>query len=114
MLRGHHALLVAGGAAAKLYSEIQTSDAPRIPSGIDEFDRVLGVISAGHSDDRRRFGAGDLEQERVVDGGGQDDGLVLVRPESRDRREGQAHVEFVHVLCAERGDVDVAKVRGVG
>ena len=27
---------------AKLYSDIQTSDAPRIPSGIAEFDRVLG------------------------------------------------------------------------
>ena len=33
---------VSGGASAKLYSDIQTSDAPRIPSGIAEFDRVLG------------------------------------------------------------------------
>ena len=38
----HRYGLVSGGASAKLYSDIQTSDAPRIPSGIDEFDRVLG------------------------------------------------------------------------
>jgi len=34
--------LAAGRASARLYSEIETSDAPRIPSGIQEFDRVLG------------------------------------------------------------------------
>jgi DNA repair protein RadA/Sms len=34
--------LVSGGASAKLYSDIETSDAPRISSGIQEFDRVLG------------------------------------------------------------------------
>jgi DNA repair protein RadA/Sms len=34
--------LVSGRASATLYSEIETSDAPRIPSGIEEFDRVLG------------------------------------------------------------------------
>ena len=39
---GHRYSLVSGGASAKLYSDIQTSDAPRIPSGIAEFDRVLG------------------------------------------------------------------------
>jgi DNA repair protein RadA/Sms len=33
---------VSGRASARLYSEIETSDAPRIPSGIEEFDRVLG------------------------------------------------------------------------
>ncbi|HUP38966.1 MAG TPA: DNA repair protein RadA, partial [Vicinamibacterales bacterium] len=33
---------ISGGASAKLYSDIQTSDAPRMPSGIAEFDRVLG------------------------------------------------------------------------
>jgi DNA repair protein RadA/Sms len=31
-----------GGASSKLYSDIETSDAPRISSGIQEFDRVLG------------------------------------------------------------------------
>ena len=31
-----------GGASAKLYSDIATSDAPRMSSGIEEFDRVLG------------------------------------------------------------------------
>jgi DNA repair protein RadA/Sms len=30
------------GASARLYSDIQMSDAPRISSGIEEFDRVLG------------------------------------------------------------------------
>src|SRR3954466_6533086 len=34
--------LVSGTASAKLYSDIETSDAPRMPSGIAEFDRVLG------------------------------------------------------------------------
>jgi DNA repair protein RadA/Sms len=34
--------LVSGSASAKLYSDIQTSDAPRMSSGIAEFDRVLG------------------------------------------------------------------------
>jgi DNA repair protein RadA/Sms len=38
----HRFGLVSGGATAKLYSEIQTSAAPRISSGIAEFDRVLG------------------------------------------------------------------------
>ena len=38
----HRYSLASGGASAKLYSEIQTSDAPRIPSGVGEFDRVLG------------------------------------------------------------------------
>jgi DNA repair protein RadA/Sms len=38
----HRYGLVSGGASAKLYSDIQTSDAPRLPSGIGEFDRVLG------------------------------------------------------------------------
>ena len=38
----HRYGLASGGASAKLYSDIQTSDAPRIPSGIAEFDRVLG------------------------------------------------------------------------
>ena len=38
----HRFGLVSGGATAKLYSDIQTSAAPRIPSGIAEFDRVLG------------------------------------------------------------------------
>jgi DNA repair protein RadA/Sms len=33
---------VSGGASARLYSDIETSDAPRISSGILEFDRVLG------------------------------------------------------------------------
>jgi DNA repair protein RadA/Sms len=33
---------VGGGASAKLYSDIDMSDAPRISSGILEFDRVLG------------------------------------------------------------------------
>ena len=31
-----------GQASAKLYSDIETSDAPRMSSGIEEFDRVLG------------------------------------------------------------------------
>jgi DNA repair protein RadA/Sms len=34
--------LVSGRASARLYSEIDTSDAPRVASGIEEFDRVLG------------------------------------------------------------------------
>src|SRR6266550_1448216 len=38
----HRYGLVAGSASARLYSDIETSDAPRIPSGIQEFDRVLG------------------------------------------------------------------------
>ena len=38
----HRYGLVSGGASAKLYSDIQTSDAPRMSSGIAEFDRVLG------------------------------------------------------------------------
>ncbi|HTL01267.1 MAG TPA: DNA repair protein RadA [Vicinamibacterales bacterium] len=38
----HRYNLVSGGASAKLYSDIQTSDAPRMTSGIAEFDRVLG------------------------------------------------------------------------
>jgi DNA repair protein RadA/Sms len=38
----HRYNLVSGGASAKLYSDIQTSDAPRLSSGIAEFDRVLG------------------------------------------------------------------------
>jgi DNA repair protein RadA/Sms len=38
----HRYSLVSGGASAKLYSDIETSDAPRIASGIAEFDRVLG------------------------------------------------------------------------
>ena len=38
----HRYGLVSGGASAKLYGDIQTSDAPRISSGIAEFDRVLG------------------------------------------------------------------------
>ena len=38
----HRYGFVSGGASARLYSDIQTSDAPRIPSGIAEFDRVLG------------------------------------------------------------------------
>jgi DNA repair protein RadA/Sms len=33
---------VAGGAGAKLYDDIRMADAPRLPSGIEEFDRVLG------------------------------------------------------------------------
>ena len=37
-----HRYSLGGSASAKLYSDIQTSDAPRLPSGIDEFDRVLG------------------------------------------------------------------------
>jgi DNA repair protein RadA/Sms len=31
-----------GGAGARLYADIRMEDAPRLPSGIDEFDRVLG------------------------------------------------------------------------
>jgi len=31
-----------GGAGARLYADIQMADAPRLPSGIEEFDRVLG------------------------------------------------------------------------
>jgi DNA repair protein RadA/Sms len=38
----HRYSLGVGGASARLYSDIQTSDAPRMASGIDEFDRVLG------------------------------------------------------------------------
>jgi DNA repair protein RadA/Sms len=38
----HRYSSASGGASARLYSDIQTSDAPRIPSGIAEFDRVLG------------------------------------------------------------------------
>jgi DNA repair protein RadA/Sms len=38
----HRYGVLAGSASAKLYSDIQTSDAPRISSGIAEFDRVLG------------------------------------------------------------------------
>ncbi|MCM3879488.1 MAG: DNA repair protein RadA [Vicinamibacterales bacterium] len=38
----HRYGLVSGSASAKLYSDIKTSDAPRISSGIAEFDRVLG------------------------------------------------------------------------
>ena len=38
----HRYGLASGGASAKLYSDIQTSDAPRMSSGIAEFDRVLG------------------------------------------------------------------------
>jgi DNA repair protein RadA/Sms len=38
----HRYGVVSGGASARLYSDIQTSDAPRIPSGVAEFDRVLG------------------------------------------------------------------------
>jgi DNA repair protein RadA/Sms len=38
----HRFGLVASGASAKLYSEIDTAEAPRISSGIAEFDRVLG------------------------------------------------------------------------
>jgi DNA repair protein RadA/Sms len=38
----HRYGLVSGGASARLYSDIETSDAPRIPSGVAEFDRVLG------------------------------------------------------------------------
>ena len=38
----HRYSLVSGGASAKLYSDIETSDAPRMSSGIAEFDRVLG------------------------------------------------------------------------
>src|SRR5581483_546185 len=36
-------------ASAKLYSDIETSDAPRMASGIAEFDRVLGggVVPGG-------------------------------------------------------------------
>src|SRR5512136_3370106 len=30
------------GGGARLYAEIETAAAPRLPSGIDEFDRVLG------------------------------------------------------------------------
>ena len=33
---------MASGTGARLYSEIQIADTQRIPSGIDEFDRVLG------------------------------------------------------------------------
>ena len=38
----HRYGLVSGGASAKLYSDIETSDAPRLSSGLEEFDRVLG------------------------------------------------------------------------
>jgi DNA repair protein RadA/Sms len=38
----HRYGLVSGSASAKLYSDIETSDAPRLSSGIAEFDRVLG------------------------------------------------------------------------
>jgi DNA repair protein RadA/Sms len=38
----HRYGLVSGSASAKLYSDIETSDAPRMSSGIAEFDRVLG------------------------------------------------------------------------
>jgi DNA repair protein RadA/Sms len=31
-----------GGAGARLYADIQMADAPRLPTGIEEFDRVLG------------------------------------------------------------------------
>lgn len=31
-----------GGAGARLYADIRMEDAPRLPSGIEEFDRVLG------------------------------------------------------------------------
>src|SRR5512142_1748420 len=33
---------MAGGAGARLYDEIQLSETPRLSSGIEEFDRVLG------------------------------------------------------------------------
>jgi DNA repair protein RadA/Sms len=38
----HRYGLASGAASSKLYSDIETSDAPRISSGIQEFDRVLG------------------------------------------------------------------------
>jgi DNA repair protein RadA/Sms len=38
----HRYSLVAGSASAKLYSDIETSDAPRMLTGLAEFDRVLG------------------------------------------------------------------------
>ena len=38
----HRYGLASGGASARLYSDIETSDAPRMSSGIEEFDRVLG------------------------------------------------------------------------
>src|SRR4051812_27146825 len=38
----HRYGLVSGNASARLYSDIETSDAPRMSSGIAEFDRVLG------------------------------------------------------------------------
>lgn len=38
----HRYGLLSGSASAKLYSDIETSDAPRQSSGIAEFDRVLG------------------------------------------------------------------------
>ncbi|MBP7571248.1 MAG: AAA family ATPase, partial [Acidobacteria bacterium] len=31
-----------GGSGARLYADIRMEDAPRLPSGIEEFDRVLG------------------------------------------------------------------------
>ena len=39
---GHRYSLASGPTGARLYSEIETSTAARLPSGIDEFDRVLG------------------------------------------------------------------------
>jgi DNA repair protein RadA/Sms len=39
---GHRYGLGSSGASARLYSDIQMSDVPRISSGIEEFDRVLG------------------------------------------------------------------------
>jgi len=38
----HRYGLVAGGSPAKLYADIEISHTPRVPSGINEFDRVLG------------------------------------------------------------------------
>src|SRR5215203_1326683 len=38
----HRYAAATGGASARLYSDIQTSDAPRMSSGVAEFDRVLG------------------------------------------------------------------------
>ena len=37
-----HRYAVAPGAGARLYADVQASDADRLASGIDEFDRVLG------------------------------------------------------------------------
>jgi DNA repair protein RadA/Sms len=39
---GPHRYASAPGQGARLYADVQVSDAERIPSGIDEFDRVLG------------------------------------------------------------------------